>query len=67
MSREGDDLQIGEVGLPKLIDGCGLVLELIGRLDGRQLIMDHCREMKAGLVIRSWDLSILYVEASDTN
>jgi hypothetical protein len=27
-----DDLQIGEVGLPKLIGSRGLVLELIGRL-----------------------------------
>ena len=28
-----DDLHIGEVGLPTLIDGCGLVFELAGRLD----------------------------------
>ena len=28
-----NDLEIGEVGLPELVDCCGLVLELIGGLD----------------------------------
>ena len=32
MSREGDDLQIGEVRLPQLVDGCGFVFELARRL-----------------------------------
>ena len=28
-----DDLEVGEVGLPELVGGRGLVLELVGRLD----------------------------------
>ena len=28
-----DDLEVGEVGLPQLVRGCGLVAELIGCLD----------------------------------
>ena len=31
-----DDFEVGEVGLPKLVGGGSLILELVGRLDHRE-------------------------------
>src|SRR4051794_21292470 len=49
-------LEIGEVGLPKLVRRCRLILELIGGL----------HDDVAGLAIRSWSFSRRYTEASET-
>ena len=51
-----EDLDIGEISVPELIDRCVLPLNSLAAL----------MTMKAGLVIRSCALSIRYVEASDT-